>query len=717
MSDGHTFTALAMQKGVFIVWGLNTVYGHLANGADWMQAQLRYTYDMPPTCNITYPASGGTISDSPAPIVTWDYFDDFQPQSRFRAIITNTGTQAIVADSGIVVSSNTFWDAPNNLPNGNYRVDVLVYQAWDDEATSGLFPALAYASSTFTVAVLQPGTPRIAAANIGEHVELTVYPDVNLLDYDASSFDRSALSWSELTNCTVSTSGAPLLDGTSSGRVNITATASAAAGHRKFGVPAIPGLSYKAKVSYDPLALSGRQGRISIKFFDSSWTQLQYGTVGYTTLTINSWNACTITNQIAPANTAWVEVVLEFATTTAGDNIYVDDVGLWHEAGTTSFPAWSRGGFFETTPNLLSYADSSFETDDWIWQQDPGQTTTTSVVSQTQKAHGLQSLRINKTAAGTGNVGLRLGDGTAYLPVTPNTIYNFFWSVGGSVAGKTSGFGMQWYDANYGFISGVYSTAAVTTSQASHLGTLTSPSNAAFGIPILNIANAIFGENYYFDALSITPPPAYNSYWQGAFPATDTAPTVLIEYSDDAGLTWITLSEFLTTINVDNYAVEDYTIKSNVQRQYRVSLYEIENSLQLQSQYSSIASATLVLSHVWMHIVGQEAATSWNFVYDGGGRTRVIGAQPALVPVEGSPYPFAQFGVQNTGQIQVSLHLDNQADINALEGMALSKALVSFRDQRGRCAIGTIGDLSVDDATYGVAEEAKFTLQLAGIQP
>jgi hypothetical protein len=150
---------------------------------------------------------------------------------------------------------------------------------------------------------------------------------------------------------------------------------------------------------------------------------------------------------------------------------------------------------------------------------------------------------------------------------------------------------------------------------------------------------------------------------------------------------------------------------------YRAFMDSTENAGYVASPLATTAAIPVSFAGVWLQTDADPAGSSYNFTYDGGGRSRTIGAAPALTQVEGRAYPIAQFGTQNNGSVAISIHLDTSADIAAMERFSGYKSLVVFRDSRGRSYRGVMGDVAFTDNPANNSQEASFTLQLAGDQP
>lgn len=332
LANKQLITQADLERGLFVVFGLNTVYGKSAANATVRvaEAKLQMTYDLPPTAVVTGPVPGGTISDTASPLVTWDYSDDFQPQSAYTVDLTDA-TGVTVYSSGLVKTSDTSHQVKVNLPNGAYTARVRVYQNW--AGPGGLFASLAAATGTFTVAVLRLAPPRLSSTVTVEQAKVTVYPDVNLLNFDDSSFDRGYLPLSTApVNCTVSAATAPVLNGTGSIKVTVTAAGSVVASRP--GVVSCTGLDqFNALVYVNPAALAGRSAQLRMSFRDATGAVLSTVNGTVTAMAANAWTPLTLINATAPLSSVALSYSVAFTGTTNGDAYYLDNAAVWHGGG------------------------------------------------------------------------------------------------------------------------------------------------------------------------------------------------------------------------------------------------------------------------------------------------------------------------------------------------------------------------------------------------
>jgi len=897
LANGGVITQDDLERGLYVEFGLNTVYGTNAANAQIRvsEAKLSLTYDTAPTATLTGIATGSTINDTASPLITWDYFDDAQPQSQYQVTISNSSTGVKVYDSGLVTSADTSHQVSTNLPNASYNVSLVVYQAWS--GPGGAFSSLAAATGTFTVSVLRLGVPRISTAVSGtsnERTTITVYPDVNLLNYDDSTFDRGylPLATSPL-NCTVANSTTTVRDGAGSVAVTVTNTTTPTVYSRAGLVAVQPLMPYNTLIYVNPKALTGRSAQFTLNFRDTNNTILSSVSSSVTSLAANTWNAVIVTNATAPANAAFADYSIVFSGTSVSDQFFIDDAAIWHggggarvnlstapsfETGTvgswtaagnnaptlsvissdsysgtqcmkilatgpnvffpcassasfttvvgvkytvsgyvklptaggvssvyaivpgiglngfsntvtdkdtwervsctftatttsaavtfcfagndvvagqyfyvdavlieqsdsagsyfdgnspgatwngtvnaststisSSLPVWSRGGFFETTPNLLSFDDSTFEGDSYIWT---GLSNCSAAASSTTSLHGSRSLAQTCTVATTTMVA-QLGQ-SRYLSCTPGEKIWLHAAVKAAATSRPFAMNLIFYNSAGTSLSTLsVSGTDVTTGWTIASGSVTVPASAASFQVTLSVTpssgSLALNEIHYWDALAVYRSSYYQGYVPGFFPNTDDAPTLTTQYSDDNGVTWNALDSHVVSNSNVSEIIYDYSAKSGVKRQYRAYLSETENNVFLTSDYSSVSFTTVTLNNLWIAADSDPVGTSYNFVYDGAGRTRNLSADPQTLDIEGRPYGFSEFGNSYDGQIAITVQLPSLQDQGALQGLALTKSEVVVRDQRGRSYRGVMGKVQFTDEIWG--QTGSFTLQFTGNQP
>ena len=208
---GGPITQADLNTGLYVAFGKSLTGATDATAVRTSAAWVELSYDKPPTAAITAPT--GTLTDSGAALVTWDYTDDLQPQDSYRVAVTSVATQKVVYDSGVKKSGDTFHQLTKTLPNGSYSVSVWVYQRWT--GGGGAFRSLAPATGSFTVSTLQLPTPSLTPV---------IDPDgINLLTGNSASFASGLGGWSAtsgtLTYDSANQRAKLVLDGTGAGSV------------------------------------------------------------------------------------------------------------------------------------------------------------------------------------------------------------------------------------------------------------------------------------------------------------------------------------------------------------------------------------------------------------------------------------------------------------------------------------------------------------------
>ena len=704
LANGGVITQADLERGIYAEFGLHTSYG-LSNGSviRWYDAWLSLHYDMAPTAVITTPS--GVWDVSPSPQVSWDYSDDFKPQIAYRVQILNASS-VVVYDSGIIQSSETVHQVTENLTNGSYTAQVLVYQE-EVGPVQGAFPAKNWATSAFTIDLFKIGAPTISTSQVNEHIDIGLDLNVNLLNFDQSTFDNGPWDWTALTAVTISQETTIVKSGTRALKGTMTA-ASSQTGLASRVVPAVAGGVYAAGAFMRP-GTGSRNMSMGLTYFDSVGTQLATAS---TTVSVasGSWATRVTHKSTAPANTAYVRPLV----TVAGANtevFYVDEAGIWKlDAIGDPVPTWSRGGFHHPSLNVLSADDSTFEGSGTTWVATSAGGTW--VRSTTQARRGINSARLMKTTAGAGDVVARLGS-TTFATVFQDRWW-LVWSIY-SAAVRTVGMRLVWYDA----AGAVLSTGTITTTSTLNAwkevsGQVIAPANTASMTVEKFVMAAAQNEAHYFDAVSVYESNPLAGYQPGYYPSTDPHPTLFVEYTKDNGVTWVPLLSQAIDQTSSSMAVQDYEIPSGQVRKYRAKLATTENGVALDSDWATSGNSSIVLKQAWLHAANDAAGTSKQFIYDGHGRSEDMNQNAELVRVEGRMYPFAEFSASESGQLKAEIKLDNDADKADLDAIFHAGSEVVFRDQRGRGVRGVM-NLSYEDEWWGYS--ASVNIQFSGEQP
>lgn len=493
LSNGQLATQADLDRGLVVGFGLITAYGFNSQNmtADWSEAYVQLTYDMAPTATVTGPAPGGTISDTAAPLITWDYSDDFQPQAAYAVEVYTSGGVRVY-QSGVVQSSDTSHQMTVNLPNGTYSVRVLVYQAWS--GPGGVFPALAPATGTFTVFVLRLGVPRISAVVNGEQCAVTVNSDVNLLNLDDSSFDKGALPLStNPTNATITADTGVVLNG--AGSVKATLTAATGTVRSRQGLAAASPLSpYNALIYVRSNAGTGKTGTLTLTFRDAAGNSLGTASSAATSLPAGVWTPLVVINGTSPAGTVALDYSIALAGT-SGDVFNIDNAGVW-PGGATARTNLNTNPSFET--NSTGYAAT-------------GSATPTIALIGTDAFSGTQCLKVTATGPNSLFPGVAGPTFTTVVGVT----YTLSAWVKLPVAGSVS------TSSVVGYVPGASFTNTVTVQDTwarvsvTFVASATSHSlNLAFSDPALAT-----GQYFYTDAWLYEQAGSALDYFDGSSPA------------------------------------------------------------------------------------------------------------------------------------------------------------------------------------------------------
>ena len=746
LANNMPITQADLERGLYILWGMNAAYGTstLNPTAKISSAKLQLTYDMPPTSNITYPATGSTVSDTGAPLIVWDYFDDFQPQYAYQIHMYNSSS-ALVYNSGKVVSGQTAHQLPTNLSNGTYSIQLGVWQVWNGAGGTSTFSSIANSTSTFTISVPSIGTPALTLPASGDPAfnQVMIYPALNLLNRDASTLDTDVLQW-KATGYTNGWAWQSSLtrDGAGSGlfKTNPTNTNYLLSAP----VPVSPSQNYSAYVYMNPA--SGAVGaNLTIQFLNSTGgvvtsTDSAGGVGAFQTLTNGTWNQVFVKGAGAPSTAAYALLSIAMNQGSGSANISIDDAYLGFTPPDNSLPAWTRGGFYEaaTNTNVLTYADANLEDDSYIWTPNTNGSTASAVASTAIAAYsGARSLAVTAPATGmANNVSALLGTSTQLACTPGETLNCFFACQAGMTTGRTAAMYLIFYNAAGTLISGIPASnygSSSNTVWTTYNGTVTVPAGAAtFTVQLKSTTTSgvmVANETFYFDTISVYRGiNIINSFVPGYYPNTDTAPVLTLQYLDNGGPGWQTLA----TLNLDgtnlpsnaygvgspivaNFGYSDYTYKSGVFRNYQAYISETENGSLLTSATSAqVTTSVNTFNGVYLHLDSDPVGTTRHYSYDGGGRTRTIDAGGSSTPLEGRTYGFAEFGTQSAQTVAVTLALPAVGDGTVLENLANSKGQVVFRDKRGRAYRGVMRTVTFADTNWG--QTASFSLVLTGNQ-
>lgn len=280
------------------------------------------------------------------------------------------------------------------------------------------------------------------------------------------------------------------------------------------------------------------------------------------------------------------------------------------------------------------------------------------------------------------------------------------------------------YDNDKNYINGYYvsqvnPTPGVWTKMSSTISLADNPL-VKFATLRLEVDQMTDSEAYYFDALSLYQASTNLGYIEG-YKEVD-GPYLEVEYSEDNGITWKTADDVdgqwmvqkLTDFNDATIEFYDYEIGSGTERLYRMYNWKIEEGNILESEYSGVKDAEINLYRIWMHIVNNVEDTIYHFEYDGAGRDDTYDKQPTIQQFAGREYGQVYFGEASVRNINANVQLPTGESIDALRVLDSTKALVIFRDGRGRRVKGLL-TVKISDERWG--QTASLTVQVLGLQP
>ncbi len=295
------------------------------------------------------------------PTIVWAFTSnaDNDPQSAYRVKVFtpaqygiagfNPETSPSTWDSGTRAGAGEELTVGKDLaPGGTYRAYV---KGAIDFNGSNWFTAWAN-SADFTVTPAPPPAPTLL---VTADPTLPYYRNVirvqgfvNLLTGQQSSLeDTTTTGWFAGQNTTIANTGAQFADGVRALQLTKTvstgtafANTPAADAGQGAAILIRPGQQYTAVASFRA-AVTGRQARVRIAFYQHDNTFVSDALGSLITDTTSGWTQATVT-ATAPANAAQATVELQVGNGLAAINEvhYADKIGLWPGAGTV----WSYGG-------------------------------------------------------------------------------------------------------------------------------------------------------------------------------------------------------------------------------------------------------------------------------------------------------------------------------------------------------------------------------------
>jgi len=234
----------------------------------------------------------------------------------------------------------------------------------------------------------------------------------------------------------------------------------------------------------------------------------------------------------------------------------------------------------------------------------------------------------------------------------------------------------------------------------------------AFASLRIEVDSITDNEAYYLDAISFYAGNVDLGYIEGK--KVVDGPYTELQYSEDNGVTWLSKEamwvEFASQPTIEFL---DYEIASETPRLYRAFNWKVEEGNLLQSDYSSTIELEVTLVRVWIHLETDPEGTINQFIYDSG-RDDTFDKNETVLQFAGREYGQAHFGETSERVINGSLQIPDKLSYNQLAILNKVKALVIYRDGRGRRVKGILKVVFTD---VNGGNTASYTVNVLGIQP
>lgn len=537
------------------------------------------TYVLAPTVTVTAPS--GAISTA-TPTVAWTHtHDEGLPQASFRVRVFDAAT--VARGDFDPATSTPFVDSTEQVSTlGEWLLDQplvsgTTYQVWVQTAVQTPLGRLysAWSSNLVLSGVTfqAPAVPDLAVepqVDAGR-VKIVAKATDNLLSTQDSRFERTGVPTTWVKGITNMTAGIGSAVSAPEGAhsLELAKTTSTA------DMSATTAYAYYVNGSADALTFSCRmRAKAGTTTRSCHATIVAWGVSGIIAAqdgaTVSVSSAADVTVSVVaytpPAATVYVTVFVTVAGAASGDTFGVDVACLRRS---TTLPADvtdpPRGGLW--TRNLLTLNDS--DTDPALGSWVAFNTNTTVARSTTQARTSAASLRLT---AGTANSGVAAkGEQVPVIGGEQYVLLASFRAGAGSASGTV---GVQWYDGS-GNLIGTDSSTGVTVTTAWVDGSVgvTAPVGAAFASLLVSLSGSLAnGTLWYVDDVSLArwgDGPMPTSWSPGNDSRTST--WLVIEYTDDGGLTWLPVrgGAHVAPDVFQRVALYDVEVPPNVVRHYR----------------------------------------------------------------------------------------------------------------------------------------------------
>lgn len=270
-------------------------------------------------------------------------------------------------------------------------------------------------------------------------------------------------------------------------------------------------------------------GNVQTAYEVKVFTAAQYGAGGFSPSTSTptwSTSGTGTTSTVTPAQLANSTTFRAYVRTTKTSALGRAVQSAWAFVGFTTSatppPAPAVAATFDATTNrcsiivqnggnLLPANDSTAESGVGTWAALTNMGAPTA--SATVAFHGLQSVRMSSTAAGT--MTMRTASGTSGVAVIAGQAYSILAQVRAGSVARTNRVGVQFYDSSGVAVGGiVYGTGVTSATGAWTAASLltTAPTGAAYAAAVIEVQSTAAGaELHYADAIGICPGGAASS--------------------------------------------------------------------------------------------------------------------------------------------------------------------------------------------------------------
>lgn len=261
-------------------------------------------------------------------------------------------TRTAVAYSGTVsdpteYNSSTDWQSPVDLAaTGSYTLFVQVADQVNDKVRF----STAIGQLNWTQAITPPPTPTLSAPtwdSVNYRTSMAVAAANNIMSQDAADQElQIAGTWAAFANVSATTFDLTQFNtGVASRRYTATAIGNASIiSSEFFPVKGLSAYSAHARVRS---GAASRNTRLLLQYYTVAQATTGSLLGGSTVAATNAgWTTVSFNNQVAPANAAYVRILVEAQSAAAAENNYVDTVGIY--PGTTAPGTWTRGGWTTT---------------------------------------------------------------------------------------------------------------------------------------------------------------------------------------------------------------------------------------------------------------------------------------------------------------------------------------------------------------------------------